>query len=235
MRSSLGLVLLCAVALSVRSAHAVSISITNPGFETNVLAAGAGTSTAPTGWSSGASIAANGIAYHPTATELPSGAPEGQNIVGVFGAGSLFPFSLFQNVGTVSAGTYLLTYDVGNLVGYSTAGYQVLLQAKGASTTALGTDNNSLSPLAGGQFKPGSISVTVGAGSPLIGQTLAIKLVSLGGSLSSPTNAFFDDFKLQLTPVPEPGTFALAGCGLALFGAVVIRKRAKAKGRATST
>lgn len=213
MRSISSVCFLVAIAIHVSSAHAVSIPIANPGFETDILAPGVTSSGAPANWSNGFNIAANGVAYHPTATELPGGAPQGLNVAVVLGLGST-AFNLFQNVGTVSAGTYTLTYDVGDLIGYATGGYQVLLVAKSGSTaTTLGTDNNSQSPIAPGQFKPGSLSVTVPAGDPKIGQTLAIRLIALGGSTSSGTYAFFDDLKLQQTPVPEPGTFALLGLG----------------------
>lgn len=227
MRAFLVVCFFIATITAVPSANAVSIPITNPGFESDILAAGSGTSTAPTGWSNGLNLAPNGIAYHPTTTDLPGGAPQGQNIGEVIGAGTA-AINLFQNVGTVSAGTYSLSYDVVNLVGAPSVGYQVQLFAKsGSTTTVLGTDNNSQWPVPAGQYKPASLSVTVGAASPTIGATLGIRLLALGGSTSSPTVVFFDNLNLQLTPVPEPGTAALLVVGACLLFAPRIVRRTR--------
>jgi hypothetical protein len=64
-----------------------------------------------------------------------------------------------------------------------------------------------------------TLTVITGAGHPQIGEPLEIRLMTNGNI----TEAFFDNVRLDASPVPEPGTWALAAAGLLLSR--LLRKR----------
>ena len=91
------------------------------------------------------------------------------------------------------------------------------------------------SQLTPGIFTTGSISATINASSPFIGQPISIVLANTGFP-SSGTQVQFDNVRLtsQPTAVPEPSTWAIASAylvGMVAFGRL---KRRGARGQTRS-
>lgn len=181
------------------SARAEIIPVVNFGFEEPVLSDGSWTASNVTGWS----VLASG-AFNPTVSNFPGGAPEGQN-TGFVNAGYLHQ-DLAAHV--LQLGTYTLRVDVGNRLDSNFPGYRVQLLA---GSTVLAEDNNSLSP-SEGAFLTSEVEFTATASDPMLGATLAVRLVSAGVQ----TN--FDNVRLDFAPVPEPPSAVLLGsCALGLL------------------
>ena len=185
-----------------------AVTITNPGFETPVLADGGYSIdfTDCPGWSDVDVNTAGGV-WNPG---LSSGgvdgyggnAPEGQNIAYVNSSGIKQVLTKTFAVDT----TYTLTVKVGNTEGFDWTGYKVQLLA---GETVLAEDDNSKTP-ATDTFETSTVTYTYDSGdAALVGQALQIRLFCLG----SGGEADFDNVQLTAeapTPVPYVVTLTLA-------------------------
>ncbi len=157
---------LIAILLFSPFAQAAPITVTNPGFEANVLADGFFTVGIVTGWT----LSGSAGAFNPTIASFPGEAPEGSNTA--FSNGP----TLTQTVSTAVAGTlYTLTVLVGaraDIPGFF-PGYTVALQINGSTVASA----SSPTP-ADGTFSLVTVQYT--AGGPDDGLPLGILLDSIG-------------------------------------------------------
>jgi len=217
--------------------QAESLTITNPGFETNIVADGAfNVAAPPTGWSNFGSINQSNRStgtLNPTGTQLyTGGAREGDNVAVVFlQDGTLGLEGGIQQIlsATLQPLTqYTLSLQVGNIgndpnpphnsfnfTGFP--GYRIDLLAGGV---VLASDNNSLAgTIPDREFRLSSLQFTTGASHPELDEFLAIRLVNLDGLNGIEVN--FDDVELLAIPVPEPSSALLLACG----SAALLRRR----------
>lgn len=220
--------------------EATAITIVNPGFEDV-----SGQSTffeftlgTPAGWQL---HDPNGLVPDPdvfTGTLQPNGteffnstAPEGVKVSILFnsereGEGE---YGYVQTLtDALQANTdYMLTVEVGNIASGTSQndtffnldefpGYRVDLLAGGV---VIAQDDNSLS-IPEGEFATSTVSLTVGAAHPQLGQDLGIRLVNLNvipdghtQQTSPDLEVDFDDVALSATPIPEPATLPLLAIG----------------------
>lgn len=214
------------------------ISIVNPGFEANVITPGTFQVFTPLGWSMydpGSIINQNtnavGVIRPLPGTEyFPGGTPEGVNAALVFLAGNQLAEAGLQQTLTASLlnnRRYTLTVQVGNIASGTSLpgspdgggvfynlngfpGYRIDLLAGG---TLLASDNNTLGALIPeGEFRLSTLVYESPESSPLAGLPLSIRLVNLHipGTLQAPNiEVDFDDVRLTMTAVPEPGAIGL--------------------------
>ena len=214
------------------TAHAAIVPVANPGFEdtTGQVVFNEFTFGTPTGWSL---YDPNAIIPDPgvfTGTLFPNGvdffdspAPEGSRVSILFannqlGAGE---YGYTQNLAAVvqSNFRYDLSVEVGNIASGTAQsgeffnldefpGYRVELLAGGQ---VIAQDNNSLAgSIPEGEFRSATVSVTIGASHPLLGQALGIRLVNLNeipdgfdAGTSPDLEVDFDDVQLDAAIVPE--------------------------------
>jgi PEP-CTERM motif-containing protein len=135
-------------------------------------------------------------------------------------------------------GGLTFTYVLSNLTGTSSINR---LSINGFGTFSL--DASSTTPAPAGTVPPAFVdreptgtaigfsfvSAPIGAGSLGTGQTSTTMVVQTDATSFSPSAAFvLDGFPAPVTalaPIPEPGTLALAGAGLALAGIAISRHR----------
>jgi len=217
------------------SVEPVSLAISNPGFEADLVSEGCFEGLLPTGWPvydpngilDGVWNAVGGLNLPPGSVWFPGGAPEGDHVALVFlstaiGAG---PAGLTQVLGdTLQADTtYTLSVQVGNIAsgigpppcdvfGFfdlnGFPGYQVQLLASGV---VIAEDDNSLAgTIPEGEFRLSTIQVTVGITHPQLGDTLEIRLINLNVADTPGDPGIevdFDDVRL----VAQPACAALDG------------------------
>jgi hypothetical protein len=127
-------------------------------------------------------------------------------------------YSLTVGVGNIASGTGLAgspSVAFFNLAGFP--GYRVELLAGG---NVLAADDNSLgTSIAEGYFETTTVNFSTAAAHPLLGQALGIRLINLNlpGTPEAPAiEVDFDHVQLNVSPVPEPETWAflLAGLGV---------------------
>jgi len=205
-------------------ALAAPLTVLNPGFESPVLANGVSSATA-LNWAEAPSIFA--LSLNPSAADMNGGlAAEGNN-VGASVKLENSPTMLFQSLAaTLSANTtYTLTVAIGHPIPNAPpfgppltyGGYQVVLSA---GNTVLAQDNTSIVvPL--GEYRTSTVNYTALPGNPLLGQPLVITLLTPGTTTFD--GVYFDDVKLDATPVPEPS----AVVSIALGGLLLLRVRRK--------
>ncbi len=147
-------------------AQAAPVTVTNPGFESNVLADGFFTVGILTGWT----LSGSAGAFNPRVASFPGEAPEGRNTA--FSNGP----TITQTVSTAAAGTlYTLTVLVGaraDIPGFF-PGFTVALQINGSTVASA----SSPTP-ADGAWSPVTVRYT--ASGPDDGQSLGILLDSIG-------------------------------------------------------
>lgn len=235
------------------TAYAQALSITNAGFEADVIPDGAFSVFVPTGWqiydpSGIINQNANAVGViRPNVEQdyFPGGAPEGDQAALVFLAGNASgPAGLQQTLtSTLAAQTrYTLSVEIGNiasgtsLVGSSDGGnlfydldgfpgYSIELLA---GNTLLGADSSSAGSIPEGQWRRATLTVSSTHFGDVLGQPLTIRLVNLDtpGTPAAPAiEVDFDAVSLVAAPVPEPGTVALWLAGLGLLGSLTRRKR----------
>lgn len=223
-------------------AEAVSISVTNAGFEdiSGQTVFNEFTLETPNGWSihDPAGIVPDPNVYvgtlQPNGVDFfPVTAPEGNRVAILFNSGRKAEgeYGYVQQLSTMlQANTlYTLTVQVGNITSgtaqdntfYNLSnfpGYRVDLMAGG---NVLASDNNTLT-IAEGAWALSTVTFTTG-NSVLPSQALGIRLVSLNATNAVPDNEVdFDQVQLDALAVPEPGSLILLGGG---FIALALRRR----------
>jgi hypothetical protein len=210
-----------------QSSSAATISITNPGFESQFLNNGIVQIVTPTGWSiyNPQNIDQNadsvGIINPAGTAHYPGGAAEGRNASVIFMGGSATgEAGFFQALGdTLQAGMrYTLEVEVGNIASGTAnfgffdldgfPGYRIDLLA---GSTVIASDNNTLS-IPEGEFRTSTIQVDIEESHPALGSLLGLRLVNLNisGTAEEPgIEVNFDDARLTALIVPEPGVAAL--------------------------
>jgi hypothetical protein len=219
------------------SASATSIVVPNFSFESPALSNGAnnnggnGDGTTITDWTISAppSNTDNGV-YHPVAgftstNPLPAPADQNQLAYLVPGAGNTASITNSASLGAVAANMlYTLTVAVGNRndgLFFDTGTYMIDILANGVS---VGESTLAGSAVPHGTFTDLSATFTSPASGPLIGESLTVRLSATAGSSSD--EGLFDNVRLMVTPVPEPGTLALLiGGGPALIGLIGSRRK----------
>lgn len=235
------------------------IALENPGFEADAAPIGGFPVLIPQGWSlyDPAGIVdqgsnAVGVLRPQGTTFFAEAVPEGNNVALIY---------LEQRAGTVLAGDpvglvgsfagvaqadtrYTLTAQIGNIAsgtglgGYAGFGFSDLSGFPGyriellADGQVVAVDDNSLGLAIGeGQFMATSIEWTLGAGDPLVGSALGVRLINLNafGNLDERAREVdFDQVQLVATAVPEPQAVALWMGGLAAL--LVLRGRRRSLG-----
>jgi len=247
MRSSRKVRIASAIALlAAAQAHAQVIPITNPGFETNVVADGTFQVLFPTGWqvydpSGIIDQGANSVGIIrpnlPTQTYYPGGAPEGQQAALVYLAGGASGAAGLQQAlsATLAADTrYTLSVGIGNIASgvslpgsadggnffYNLSGfpgYRIELLAGG---TVLGQDSTSAGPIPEGEWRTATLVVDSTPFAAMVGQSLAVRLVNLDtpGTPAAPgIEVNFDAVSLMASPVPEPAAAGVWIAGIAMI------------------
>ena len=218
------------LAAGAACAHATDIAIANAGFELPPLPPGSsgpfGTGTVP---ASGWLVAGDGanIFYVTSGSgPFPGGAPEGHDAIAL-AADTTLSQTLSS---TLAKGTYQLSMEIGNPAGRAdasaTTSYQLFLPVNGrvlASGVTLPMDQ-----MPNGVFELMSVTTTIAADDPGLGQALAIR-VRTGDMPFGPTAPFFavDDVKLSVSTVPEPAEWAL--CLGGLLGLISWRRARQAR------
>ena len=205
MKKRLSSLMLVAASLASMSASASSVSIINPSFESQVLADGTNV-VGITGWC--INYICGGV-FNPSAASFSS-VPDGSNTAWSNGG------HIDQTLTTVLSlnATYTLMVDVGDRNDWNTfPGYSVALLA---GNTVLASES-SLMPNNG--WLTSTVNYTALAGNAQLGQALTIRLTSNG------TQVNFDNVRLDVSPVPEPETYALMLAGLGLVGFVARRRQ----------
>jgi hypothetical protein len=183
------LLISCGAQLSV----AANVPISNAGFEDVVLDCTAGPLCNVLGNVSG--WAGTGLFYtfKPSVGpggSYPSGIPEGVNVAALGDVGGSGVLVQTLSIALQPNTTYTLTFSVGSRTDYAFSGYTVELLA-GSTTVA---SDSSLAPPPG-TFATGRIVYSSTNASPLLGQSLAIRLTGNG-----PGQADFDKISLDVSP-----------------------------------
>ncbi len=206
MKKMLLSLLLAAGSSAGMSSYAASISINNFSFEHTVLSDGAWTSGSGQmyGW-----IQSTGGVLNPTTANFSNPVPDGNNTAWLNSG------SATQTLSTVLTANmaYTLMVDVGDRKDSSFPGYRVSLWAGNnllASESALVPNDG---------FLTSTVNYTALAGNPFLGQALTIELHANGIQVN------FDNVRLNVSPVPEPETYALMLAGLGLVGLAALRRK----------
>ncbi len=209
MAKILSVVVLIVGVLFLGTAHATSLTIDNPSFESPAQGQGSyGTIVAD--WTLTVAGAA-GVWYPVPGQYFTGAAPDGNQIL------YLNEGSVSQTLSSVlTAGAYTLAVDVGHRLDGDFGSPTISLLA-GGNTLVSG----------GSSFDPGSgnfgnfvLNYTATAGSPYLGEPLAIT-ISWGGGQSDLDNVRLDG--PASAPVPLPSAFLLLSPGL--VGLAAIRRR----------
>lgn len=178
------------------AAHADTITIVNPGFESLVLGDGGFTTTAPPGWTS--SGATTGT-FNPTTSQLvpPTEGSQVAYLNGVAAIGQVL-------ASTVAAGEYVLTADFAYRKDCCTPGPFTLSLLAGS--TVLGSfDGSTANGFSDVAFKTASVSVVLAEDSPFLGTALGILIESKGGSQVDVDNVTLSFSASAPIPLPASG------------------------------
>lgn len=236
--AAVALVVVALVSLS-GTAQADYIAISNHSFDALGLADGGYGAAIPTGWTAynpagfagppdlwGEYNPNNNAIYDTCSPDAAPGTPGMDGYTCFFGAGTivLAGSGLEQTLSTSFAldTDYALTAAYGrrNLASMSPVTMELL-----AGTTVIGTqvvDPNTTGTL--GQFSDYALSVSAASVSnpaALVGQSLGIRFYKSNGS----TEIEADNFRLDGSAIPEPGTLALLASGMLGLLAYAWRKR----------
>jgi hapalindole H/12-epi-hapalindole U/12-epi-fischerindole U synthase len=238
---STGVALSLAIAIDAPKAGAVSLAISNPGFENPVLQDGRFSTNILPGWQlydplglvppNGSATDSSIGAFNPTSTPayISNGVPEGKNggfvyLTQTSGSGVV---GISQTLSSnLTAGTnYKLSVNVGDPKDFSIfgiggfPGYTVQLLAGG---NVLAQDNNSLK-ITEGTFATSTVSYTALASDLNIGKPLEIRLLNL--LQGNGRDVDFDNVKLDATTaIPEP-TSAVGTLFIGAVGVVSLLKK----------
>ncbi|MFA5203987.1 MAG: PEP-CTERM sorting domain-containing protein [Lentisphaeria bacterium] len=214
------------LALSVTCGQAAMITVPNYSFESPALTDG-GTAD------SGITYAANPcVILHPDSTMFTgaggTGTPlggEGSQVGEIIGNSWGAWYILLGH--TIAAGeTYTFTVASGyrkDLSSYDNNDIVLSAESQGLSfANLLARSSFAAADLPCGELTDFSVQYTVPTGSPFIGQKLAIWGTS-GSNTDGQYATAFDNIRVDVTSIPEPGTIALLAIGL--FCATAWRKR----------
>jgi hypothetical protein len=184
------LLISCGAQLSL----AANVPIANAGFEDVVLTCTAGPAcfslSSVAGWTGTGEFGTFMPSVGPGGM-YPNGIPDGVNVAALGDAvGGSGVIVQVLGIALQSNTTYTLTFSVGSRADYPFAGYSVELLA-GSTTIA---SDSSLVP-ASGTFATGRIVYSSTNASPLLGQSLGIRLTGNG-----PGQAIFDKISLDVSP-----------------------------------
>lgn len=214
-----------AASLGLSAAHAQSITVNNFSFENDVAPSGSDVTSVPTGWTAyneggGTDIGSEhaGSAQYSVNNPLASPA-DGNQYAYVNMFNPSVTGGIYQDVGALQAfSQYTLTVAIGSRADR--------INSPGIISLVNGIDNTG-TVLATGGGLPGtqdtwqdySVNFTTGAS---VSGDLTVELSVLGNGTT--IQADFDNIRLQVASVPEPGTYALLGGGLALLP-ILLRRR----------
>lgn len=193
---------LTAGSLAGMPAHAALVNVANHSFEDQVLADGVNV-VGIAGWGN-----SSGGVFNPTTASFTT-VPDGVNTAWLNGGSATQTLVTALTANTA----YTLMVDVGDRNDWATfPGYSVALLA---GNTVLASES-SLTPNNG--WLTSTVNYSAFAGNPLLGSALTIRLTSNG------TQVNFDNVRLDVSPIPEPETYALMLAGLGLVGFAVCRR-----------
>ncbi len=170
------------LAAAAAPALAQPIAVANHSFEEPAMGPGGFQNLVPPGWASDSASGHGGV-FHPTVSSWNYAAPHGNQVLFLNG------WAVRQDVAQAAqAGqTYTLRVAVVHRPQFWPGTYTINLMA---GSTVLATDAGTLNPPVGGSLTS-TLTATVPAGSPGVGQPLRIRL-------AGPTQTNFDNVRLDI-------------------------------------
>jgi hypothetical protein len=215
-----GIVALAIGTLVVGSSIGAPITVLNNSFETPSLDDNGEHQTFDAAGVAWVPSATGRSIWNPDGVSFPgaagNGTPvggDGANILYLLGPGDSFVSNTLS--GVFEAGTYTLTVAVGNLVGVGNA-RDFTFGLGLAPESYLGSFSGDFNDIPVGSLTDLSAQIIVSPGDPSVGQAIVITLAGTGGGFVT-----FDNVRLDLQPIPEPSTgalavFAFVGCSALL-------------------
>ena len=206
-------------------ASATPVTLTNPGFESNVVTDGEMAASA-TGWTVANYGSSVGLAtWNPSGSftgDSGSGTPlgaDGSNVFTIYGATADSGGRIHQATTTpLTAGTtYTLTVAVGRRLSGDAVSWGIDLTTTSQSLGATGEGaqyvarlTGTLDDLTAGQFVDKTVSFTAPAGHANLGQDLRVHLWTKGTGVSGQTSVGFDNVRLDASTASDttPPTIA---------------------------
>lgn len=234
--ATLGFTALSYMAIAVNAAQAATLTVANPGFESDRVTDGYYTINYITGWNLGAG--GNGGVFNPSSWSYAGASSSNSGFEQAHGNNVAYTNSrpIEQTLGDVLTPNtvYELSVDVGNRLDDTfppRGGFIALL----AGSNVLATVDFDIPEEDSGNFSRVVLTYTSSNSSPLLGERLGIRLGSFaiagpGGSGPEEGQINFDNVRLEatsspVTAVPETSTFP----GVLLMGAIAATARLKRK------